>query len=239
MTEKNNINEEIVESRLFVQHLENYKSKKKVIKIGERIEFKGIFNSFNADFDNLWKALVKDAAEERMAETRQEFREKIFLLIRESIYNVLYLGIKDLDAKKIDFDELNRGIGNDIKMIMQNLFSAFHLQHQITMNKIIPKKQVTKTREIEPEVKEKKEGIVLKDKPVKIIVESKFKPEDIKYYKKVLEALDGALEKGENQSIRKIVFDVARKEVGLSEKNELQDFYKRFINYKRKKIDKK
>lgn len=239
MTEKNNINAEMVESRLFIQHLENYKSKKKVIKIAEKIEFKGIFNSFDTNFNNLWKTLVKDAAEERMAETRQEFRDKIFLLIRESIYNVLYLGIKDLDAKKIDFDELNKGIGNDIDKIIQNLFSVFYIQHQITLHKSIPNKQSIKTKKIEPEVKEIKEEIVPKDKPVKIIVENKFKTEDIKYYEKILEVLYDALKRGENPSIRKIVIEVAGKEVGLSGKNELQDFYKRFINYKRKKIDKK
>ncbi|HEY6907286.1 MAG TPA: hypothetical protein VI230_07430 [Ignavibacteriaceae bacterium] len=219
----------MAESRLFIQHLENYNAPKKIIKIAAKIEFKGILELFDNHFESLWEKLAKTNIE---TEIKQEFRDNILQLIRQSAYNILYLGIKDTDIKQLDFEELNRGIQTDFDKILQNLFNVFNVQYQLTLlQEKHTRKATARTSEPERIIKRPKEKTVREHLPRKQREEKTFKTEDIPHYEKVMEVLEEIKKNGEQSSMRQAALKVAKENIGLTEKNELQDFYNRFVNY--------
>ncbi len=221
MTDKNILPEFQDESRLFIQHLENYKTAKKIIKIAEKIDFEGILSLFDENFGNLWKKIEKQPDDE---DTKQEFRDQVLLLLRESIFNVLYLGIKDLSAKGMDYEDLNKGIQQDFDKIMQNLFNAFEMEYRIMQP------GETASRKVKKPVNDAKPERRHKPKPSG----KTFKEEDIPFYEIVQKTWEKMKKSDENVSLRAAALDVAKNEKGVTDKDELQDFYKRFINYRRK-----
>ncbi len=221
MTDKNTLTEFQDESRLFIQHLENYKTAKKIIKIAEKIDFEGILSLFDENFGNLWKKIEKQQDDE---DTKREFRNQVLLLFRESIFNVLYLGIKDLNTKGMDYQDLNKGIQQDFERIMQNLFNAFETEYRLLQPGAKPVKRIKKSVSAgKPERRQPQK------KPNKT-----FKEEDIPYYEMVQKTWEKMKKSDENVSLRAAALNVAKSEKGLTDKEELQDFYKRFINYRRK-----
>jgi hypothetical protein len=232
MTEISRLTEELAESRLFIQHLENYNSPKKIIKIAGKIDFKGILIMFDNNFESLWERLSKTENETDSTDSKQDFRDKILLSLRQAIFNILYLGIKDLAIKQLDFEELNKGIQHDFDKIMQNLFNVFNVQYQLTlMHEKNTRKRSIKTREPEREIKQTKERTVTEYRPVKQKADKSFKPEDIPYYDRVIEILEEIKKSGESSSMRQVALKVAKDNMGLTQKNEIQDFYNRFVNY--------
>lgn len=231
MDERNNLSD-INENELFIQYLNDYRVSKKIIKIAEKIDFLGIYNLYDKNFDELWVKINRKKLKEDSLNEKQEFKENILLLIRQSIFNVLYIGIKDLKIKEIDFDELNNGILKDFAKIMKNFFHVFRIEYQL----------LTHSKKIKKDVfvnslnkKEDKHNIFPKvEKSNKMVVEIKYNPDDIHIYDKVLKEFGKVENKEENTSLRKIVLNLAEKELGIKNKDELQLFYKRFIRYKRK-----
>lgn len=229
MTDIPGLTEELAESRLFLQHLENYNTPKKIIKIAAKIEFKGILELFDNNFESLWEKLTQNGYG---TDFKQEFRENILQLIRQSVFNILYLGIKDSDIKQLDFDELNKGIQDDFDKILQNLFKVFYRQHELSLLQgKHTRKVITRTSEPERIIKRPKEKTVREHLPKKQREEKTFKPEDIPHYEKVMEVLEEIKKNGEQSSMRQAALKVAKENIGLTEKNELQDFYNRFVNY--------
>ncbi len=236
MTDSNNLTDSLTESRLFIQHLENYKVPKRIIKIAEKIDFTGILILFKNNYEVLWEEIVKSRKDKNINYIKKELKDKILLLLRPSIFNVLHLGIKDLEPKKVNIDELNEGILRDFEKIMQNLLSAFELQYQLTLIQTkISKKAVDKVEEKQDKVEKTEEEKVKEYTPIKKTTDKSFKPEDIPYYEKVLEALEEIKKKGEHSSMRQAALRVAKEDMGLTQKNEIQDFYNRFVTYNIKK----
>ena len=225
MTDKNILPEFQNELRLFIQHLDNYKTTKKIIKIAEKIEFEDILSLFNENFENLWKKIEKSPDNGDTLDSKQEFRDQVLLLLRESIFNVLYLGIKDLNAKGMDYQDLNKGIHQDFDRIMQNLFNAFETEYRLLQPG-------------EKHAARKVKKTVSTGKPERKHQQKKshktFKEEDIPYYEMVLKAWEKMKKSDESISLRAAALNIAKSEKGLTNKDELQDFYKRFINYRRK-----
>jgi hypothetical protein len=242
MRETDRLTEELAESRLFIQHLEDYKCPKKIIKIADKIDFKGILVMFDKNFNRLWERLSRPENESDLTDSRQYFRDKILLSLRQSIFNILYLGIKDLDKKQLNFEELNQGIQHDFDKILQNLFNVFEVQYQLTlMRENKPRRGSIKTKEPDREIRQTKEKTVKEYLPVKQIVNKSFKPEDIPHYEKVIEALEEIKKNGERSSMRQVALKIAKNNMGLTQKNEIQDFYNRFVTYniqkKKKRIN--
>lgn len=234
MKEQNNIPVDLNEKELFIKYLNDYEVAKKNIKIAEKIDFKGICSLFDKNFDELWERINSKKGMIDLQQNHKEFKEKILFILRQSIFNILYIGIKDLKAKDIVYDELNRGILGDFEKIMKNFFSAFKTEYEL----LNPSKNIKKDIEVKSEkVKEKEDTVekpVKKEKPPKKVIEINYKPEDIQIYKKVLHEFDKIDKKDESISLRKIALSIAETELGIKDKNELQSFYKSFIKYKRK-----
>ncbi len=234
MDEQNNLSD-INENEVFIQYLNDYKVSNKIIKIAEKIDFRGIYNLLDKNFDELWDKINRKKFKEASLNDKQEFKENILLLLRQSIFNVLYIGIKDLKIKDIDYDELNNGILNDFEKIMKNFFRAFETEYQL----LTSSKKIKKNQEVDS-VKEKEDKhhkSTKVERPHKTVPEINYNPDDVYIYEKVLKEFGKVENKEENTSLRKIALGIAESELGIKNKDELQLFYKRFIKYKRKQAN--
>lgn len=232
MNDTKNISEDIKLNRLFIQHLENYKPLKKIIKIAEQIDFKGILDSFDDEFNNLWNKLSIKEPIKNSKEIKSHYRDQILSILNQSFFNAIYIGIKDLDLKQLNFEELNKNIQEDFKTIIRNLLKVFDIKNlSILLPQVEDDKKIITIESDNDESSLIEKTINLPDK--------KFNPVDIPHYKKVLEFFNEQKEKEQNLSLRQAALEVAKTEMGLTDKQELQIFYNRFINYKRKKQKKK
>lgn len=236
MKEQNNLPVDINENNLFIQYLNDYEVPKKNIKIAEKIDFGGIYKLFDKNFDQLWDRIYSKKLKEDLSGSKKEFKENILLLLRQSIFNVLYIGIKNLKIKGIDYDELNNGILNDFEKIMKNFFRVFETEYEL----LIPSKKIKRDVELNLEKEKGKNDEGSSIKKIKIpkkVIEINYNPDEIPTYEKVLKEINETGKKEEGTSLRKIALGIAETELGIKNKDELQQFYKRFIKYKRKGLD--
>ncbi len=230
----------INEKELFIKYLNDYKAQKKVIGIAEKIDFEGIYALFDKNFERLWKKIAGNGYRKNLIHSNEVISEKILTTFRQSIFNILYLGIKDLGTKGLDYDELNSGIVRDFEMIMYNLFKVFEMFVELTIPGRINNEDANKIVKREIEVneadknKKKKEK---QEKPIVRIKENKYRTEEMPVYENVIKKMDELNKKGKSTTLRKVAVSVAEKEMEMTDRNELQLFYKRFVNYK-KKLDK-
>jgi hypothetical protein len=228
MQEFDNTPEDEKISRLFLQHLENYKLPKKILKIAQKIDFKGILESFDSEFNNLWNNLSIQKSIKNSQGTKNEYRDQVLSILNQSFFNALYTGIKELEIKQIDFDELNKNIQQDFISIIKNLLKPFDIKNlQVLVLKESKTEEVVASKEIESED-------ILTKKSTRHL-EKKFNPEDIPLYDKIIKLYQEQKKEDQVLSVRQVALEIARRDIGLTDKHELQNFYNRFINYKRKK----
>ena len=221
--------EDIKQSKIFISHLKYYNQPEQIIRIAEKISFKGILELFDIEFEKLWKKMALPEIKKELKELRKDFRENILTLLRHPIFNFLYKKIKDFEEKDIDYKKLNLEIFDFFNSMMYILFRAFDIQFQLSsLNENNDPKIML--REVEKKNKLAKQGEKFQGKSFSSI--------DIPYFEKVFKEYEETIKKGYEISYRQIALKIAKSELGLSHHFEIQNFYKRFVQYK-KKIGKK